>query len=133
MPFADVRIFFERKNLPVSMVFVKCGRLKRKSVHKGIFAAALSGLCLRSLQQLASDLLAPELFADEKVLDAEPIAKCLSGQSSELLARLIFQKHADRDTLRCIAVTEIVFLQQLVDLMDIMRISITGDSKMADT
>ena len=84
------------------MVFVKCGRLKRKSVHKGIFAAALSGLCLRSLQQLASDLLAPELFADEKILDAEPIAKCLSGQSSELLTRLIFQKYADRNALGCL-------------------------------
>ena len=115
------------------MVFVKCGRLKRKGVHKGIFAAALSGLCLRSLQQLASDLLAQELFADEKVLDAEPIAKCLSGQSGKLLARLIFQKYADRNTLRCLAVTEIVFLQQLVDLINIMHISITGDSKRNNT
>ena len=111
MPFAGVGIFFEGKNLLVSVVFVKCGRLKRK---------------------LASDSLAPELFTDEKILDAEPIAKCLSCQSSELLARLILQKYTYRDALGCLAVTEIVFLQQLVDLMDIARISITGDSKRAD-
>lgn len=84
---------------------------------------------VRSLQQLASNSLPPELFADEKVLDAEPIAKCLSSQSCELLTCLIFQKYADWDVLGCLAVTEIVLLQQLVDLMDIARISITGDSK----
>ena len=129
MPFAGVGIFSEGKNLPVSTAFVKCGRLKRTGVHKGIFAAALSGFCLCCLQQLASDSLAPELFADEKLLDAEPIAKCLSGQSGELLARLIFQEYADRDALGFLAVTAIVFLQHLVDLMDIALVSVVGYSK----
>ncbi len=115
------------------MLFVKCGRLKGKGVHKGIFAAALSGCCLRSLQQPASDPLAPEPFADEKVLDAEPIAECLSGQSGELSPRLIFQKYADRDALGGLAVTEIKFLQQRVDLLDIARVSVTGDPERADT
>ena len=109
MPFAGVGIFFEGKNIPVSMLPVKCRRLKGEGVHKGIFAAALAGFCLRSLQQIASDPLAPELFADEKVLDAESVSKGLSGQSGELPSSLVFEEYAEGNALGRLTVREIIF------------------------
>ena len=56
------------------MLFVKCGRLKGKGVHKRVFAAALPELIFRSLQQPAAEPLAPERFADEQEPDAKPVA-----------------------------------------------------------
>ena len=82
------------------MLFVKCGHLKGKGVHKRVFAAALPGLIFRSLQQpAAKTCLAPERFADEQEPDAKPLPEGLTGQSGELPARLVFQKHAERHIL----------------------------------
>ena len=107
--FAGVGVVFERENLPVAMPFVKCGRLKGKGVHKGIFAAAPFGLFFRSLQEPAPGPLPPELFADEKILDAEPVAEGLACQAGELPACLVFQKYADGNVLRRFAMLEIIF------------------------
>ena len=41
-------MFFEGKDLPISMLFVKCGCLKGESVHKSILAAAALGFAFRS-------------------------------------------------------------------------------------
>ena len=87
------------------MPFVKRGRLKGKGVHKGIFAAAPFSLFFRSLQQPAPDPLPPELFADEKILDAEPVAEAFARQAGELPTRLVFQENADGnfwDNSRCL-------------------------------
>lgn len=78
MSFPYVWIFFEGKNLPISMFFVKCESLKGKGVHEGIFAAAPHGFFLSSLQQLASNHFDSKLLADEKELDAKPVPKCFS-------------------------------------------------------
>ena len=110
MSFPYVWIFFEGKNLPISMFFVKCESLKGKGVHKGIFAAAAFCIQFRSLQQPASDALPSERFADKKIPDAKPIPKGFSGQSGELSAHFLFQEYADRNALGCLAVREILFL-----------------------
>ena len=112
------------------MLFVKCGRLKGKGVHKRVFAAALPGLIFRSLQQPAAEPLAPERFADEQEPDAKPVAEGLCGQSGELPARLVFQKHAERHIFRCLAVPEVVVPQHLVDLMDVAFVSVICDPNM---
>ena len=109
MPFPGVWVFLEGESLPVSVLFVKGGRLKGKGVHKGVFAAAASGFRLRSFQQPASDPLPSEPFADEKELDAEPVAEGLSGQPRELSAALVFQKYADGNVLGRLAVRKIIF------------------------
>ena len=93
----------------VSVLFVKSGSLKRKSIHKGIFAAALSGFFLRCRRQFASDPLASELFADKKILDAKPIAKSFARQSGELLVVLVFEKYANGNVLGRLPVAEIIF------------------------
>ena len=82
----------------------------------------------RRRQQPASDPLAPEPFADEKVLDAEPVAKCLAGQSAQLPARSVLKEYADGNTLGCLTVAVIVFPQHLMDLMDIAFVSVVRDS-----
>ena len=128
MPLSGVGIVFEGKDLAVSVVFVKCGSLKGKGVHKRVSAAALQGFAFRRRQQPASDPLAPEPFADEKVLDAEPVAKGLSGQSGQLLARPVLKEYADGNTLGCLTVAVIVFPQHLMDLMDIAFVSVVRDS-----
>ena len=102
---------------------------ERKSCPQRLFAATFSGLFLRGLKQLASNPLAPELFADKKKLDAKPIAKGFSRQSRKLPVRLVFQKDADGNILGCLAAAEIIRFQQPIDLMDIARISIICYSK----
>ena len=91
---------------------------ERKSCPQRLFAATFSGLFLRGLKQLASDPLAPELFADKKKLDAKPIAKGFSRQSRKHPVRLVFQKDADGNILGCLAAAEIIRFQQPIDLMD---------------
>ena len=49
MPFLGVRIFLKGENLLISMLLVEYRSLKRKSIHKSIFAAALFGFALRDL------------------------------------------------------------------------------------
>lgn len=109
------------------MILVKCGSLKGKGVHKRVSAAALSGFCLRSLQQFASDPLTPEPFADEKVFNAEPVAKGLTGQSGQLPACPVLKEYADGHTLGRLAVAVIVFPQHLMDLMNIAFVSVVRD------
>lgn len=70
---------------------------------------------------------APERFADEQEPDAKPVAEGLTGQSGELPARLVFQKHAERHIFRCLAVPEVVVPQHLVDLMDVAFVSVICD------
>ena len=84
---------------------------------------ALPGLIFRSLQQPAAEPLAPERFADEQEPDAKPVAEGLTGQSGELPARLVFQKHAERHIFRRLAVPAIVVSQHLMDLMDLMDVA----------
>lgn len=110
------------------MIFVKCGSLKGKGVHKRVSAAALSGFAFRRRQQFASDPLTPELFADEKVFNAEPVAKGLAGQSGQLPARPVLKEYADGDTLGRLTVAVIVFPQHLMDLLDIVFVSVVRDS-----
>ena len=91
------------------MFFVKCGSLEGEGVHKSIFAAALLSFPLRSLQQPASDPLAPELLADKKKTDAKPVAKCFSRQSSQLSIALIFIEYPYWDIFRCFPMRQIIF------------------------
>ena len=59
--------------------------------------------------------------------DAKPVAEGLTGQSGELPARLVFQKHAERHIFRRLAVPEVVVPQHLVDLMDVVFVSVICD------
>ncbi len=49
MPFLSVRIFLKGENLLISMLLVEYRSLKRKSIHKSIFAAALLSFAFRGL------------------------------------------------------------------------------------
>lgn len=111
------------------MFFVKRRRLKRKSVHKSIFAAAPNGFVFRGLQQSFSDTCASERFAYEKILNAKPPAECFSRQSGELFAVSVLKEHPYGNTFRCLAMSEIVLSQYFMDLTDIALISVDGYSE----
>ena len=50
MSFLGIRIFLKGENLLIFMFLVEYRSLKRKSIHKSIFAAALLGFAFRGLQ-----------------------------------------------------------------------------------